>query len=99
MAGVLPLVADCCDECGPCDVDVTVAETAIGIFYRDTIADLRAIATASTNLVCIVAGDITAGDGFGGMWFWVNTGTTADDGINYIRPDDYSTAGLWQKML
>ena len=31
------------------------------------------------------------------QWKWDNTGTNADDGVNYIRPTDYSTAGVWAR--
>ncbi|MBA3357742.1 MAG: hypothetical protein H0U18_17735 [Pyrinomonadaceae bacterium] len=105
MASVLPTVADCCVECGPCDVSVTIttASTSTGrcLFYVNTLAEMRAIpsSTVSAQCQCTVGGSLFAGDGGGGIYFWSPTGVQADDGINFIRPTDFVTAGLWQKLL
>jgi hypothetical protein len=31
------------------------------------------------------------------FWKWNNTGTNADDGVDYVRPNDYATAGVWER--
>ena len=31
------------------------------------------------------------------QWKWNNSGTNADDGVNYVRPSDFTTAGVWAK--
>ena len=101
MASTLQTPDDCCDDCGPCDVSVTLTDPAVGIFYRDTIAEMRDIASSDSNKFCMVGGDLTPGDGGGGGWFWVAGGTTADDGSTYIRPNDYvdPPGGIWQKLF
>jgi hypothetical protein len=103
MASILPTTSDCCDSCDTCDTSVEVVTNASqccsGVFYRDTIAQMRAISSSDDNASCTVGGNAAAGDGGGGIYFWNPTATNADDGINFIRPDDYTTAGLWQKLL
>jgi len=99
MASTLQTPDDCCDDCGPCDVSVTLANPAFGVFVVDTIPELRELPTLSTNAACQVNGNLARGDGGGGMYFWVNDGTDADDGVTYIRPNDYVDGGIWQKLI
>ena len=41
-------------------------------------------------------GQTTAGDGYGGFFYWNPAGTEPDDGINYIQP--YGSTGQWWRI-
>lgn len=99
MASTLPSVDDCCAECGPCDVSVTLATAGCCTLVVDTLVELRALPTLSTNQSVQMNGNLAAGDGGGGFYFWVSGGTDADDGVTFIRPDDYTTGGIWRKLI
>ena len=106
MASTLPTVADCCTDCTPCNATVTInSGGTTGLFVRDTIADIRAIAVAdidaitSGDILGIALGGAAAFDGGGGNYGWNPTSVAADDGINILEPDDSTGAGRWQKHL
>lgn len=71
--------------------------TGTGIFSPNTVAELRAIPTASTNRLAFVLGYYTRLDGEGRRLAWTEGGTEADDGVTCFRPDDYNPAigGTW----
>lgn len=65
----------------------------------DTVAALRAIPSANleNNQAVAVAGNISFGDGAGGIYVWSELTTTADNGTTIIKPTDVSpmAAGRW----
>lgn len=75
--------------------------TTPGIFIVNTIADLRAVASSSINQFAIVKGDTVAYDGGGGDYIWESAATNADDGVNWIKPNDKTNAqaGRWKKQI
>lgn len=68
---------------------------------RSTIALLRAILTVDGPIIgqVSVQGDATAGDGGGGIYTWFAGDTSDDNGNSVIRPNDYTTGGLWMKLV
>ena len=103
MASALPNPTDCCNCADGTAITTTtldayiqsvVTGSAVGFYAVDTLIALRAISTAATNKYAIVFGatpsDLT-------QWKWNNSGTNADDGVNYVRPSDFTTAGVWAK--
>ena len=107
MASALPNPNDCCNCADGTAINTTTLDAYItsviggsasdvqGFYAVDTIVALRAIATASTNKIATVFGT-DAPDGKNlTHWRWDNTGTNADDGVNYVRPSDYTTGGVW----
>lgn len=101
MASTLPSANLCCTGCTGITVNVTQTTTQNGWFVRDTIALLRAIANASTNVYCQVNGGAVFDDGGGGAYVWRNAATNADDGVNWIKPNDTLLAnpGRWKKEI
>lgn len=106
MASALPNPNDCCNCADGTAINTTTLDAYIqsqvgsstyvqGVFAVDTVTALRTIATASTNQIATVFGtDAVDGKNLT-HWRWDNTGTNADDGVNYVRPSDYSTGGVW----
>lgn len=104
MASALPTPNDCCKCADGTAISTTTLDAyilaelkgsaAAGIYAVATLAELRGVLTSSTNRYAVVFG-ATASDLT--QWKWDNTGTNADDGVNYIRPTDYSTAGVWAR--
>lgn len=104
MASALPNPNDCCNCADGTAITTTtldayitsvIGSDVLGFYAVDTIVALRAIATASTNKIATVFGT-DAPDGKNlTHWRWDNTGTNADDGVNYVRPSDYTTGGVW----
>jgi hypothetical protein len=80
-------------------VTITGSGTTTGHFVVSDIDALRALTSLSTNAVAVVEGGADEFDGQGGIYTWVAGDTTADDGITYIRPNDYTTGGLWRKLI
>ena len=72
-----------------------------GGIVRATVASLRTIPSSDGPLInqVTVQGNISADDGGGGIYTWYVGATDADDGNSVIRPSDYSTGGLWKKLL
>lgn len=70
-----------------------------GIFTVALITNLRAVATVASNKIATVAAGTVAGDGMGGLYYWLAGNTDADDGIATIRPNDYTTGGTWKKLV
>lgn len=71
------------------------------MFVKDTLVQMRAIPTLSTNLSVQLNGMDAAGDGFGGVYRWIDDGIGADNPLQTIRPDDFSIArgGVWEKLI
>jgi hypothetical protein len=104
MASALPNPNDCCSCADGTAISTTTLDAyilaqvkgsaAVGIYAVASLSDLRAILTSSTNRYAVVFGstptDFT-------NWKWNNTGTNADDGVDYVRPNDYTTAGVWER--
>lgn len=61
----------------------------------DTIADLRDFIGAP-GVQVLARGLVTAGDGGAGLFYWVEGGTAADDGLTVIVPD--GATGLWLRF-
>ena len=68
---------------------------------RATVASLRAILSSDGPIInqVTVQGHTTAGDGGGGIYTWYTGATDDDDDNSAIRPSDYTTGGLWKKLL
>lgn len=77
------------------------ASDALGMFYRDTYDDIRAIATNPLNVSAWAFGKNTVADGMTSLFDWVAGDTSADDGVNVLRPNDYNAAvgGTWKRRL
>ena len=59
------------------------------------VTQLRAFTGAPGQAVQL-QGQTTAGDGYGGFFYWNPGGTQPDDGINYIQP--YGSTGQWWRI-
>lgn len=102
MASTLPSPNPCCEGCDTDALEVVVTpSTAQGFFNPDTLAALRVIPNASTNVWAWVNGGVTLGDGLGGGYTWRNAATDADDGVLWIKPNDTDPAdpGRWLKVI
>ncbi len=103
MASTLPSPNPCCTGCGA--LTVTVIEPTPGVldgwFVVDTIPLLRVLPNRSTNVYCQVNGGEVFDDGYGGVYVWRNAATNADDGVNWIKPNDTIDAnpGRWKKEI
>jgi len=64
----------------------------VGVWTPATIAELRAIATDSTNKVAHLLND---GSDTYRFYKWNNTSTATDDGLSIIAPSDGGT-GRWE---
>lgn len=102
MASVLPSPNACCSGCDAQTLEIiTPPASLVGWFVRDTIALMRAITNASTNVYCQCNGGLVFDDGLGGAYVWRNAATNPDDGVNWIKPDDTLLAnpGRWKKEI
>ena len=103
MGSTLPNPQDCCDCSEGSSVIQTTLDSyisdqvgdALGFFAVDTIADLRVLSSSSDNKKATVWGNAAVDDGYTTVWRWDGAGTEADDGTNYVRPNDFTSAGLW----
>lgn len=72
--------------------------TALGISigYFDTVADLRAeTETFISSVSVFIAGQISAVDGYGGMYTYDPASTAVDDGYTTIQQTNSTGAGRW----
>lgn len=79
--------------------DLVGAAYAFGTRARvdaETIADLRTYPSLSTNFVAHV---LSGANGEYTVFRWDAAATNADDGASYVRPSDYTSAGLWVRIL
>lgn len=93
---------DCCSACTGIEVTVTTTTGPTNFFIVDTIAALRSLASpTTTDAQASVKGDAVAFDNGGGFYQWVSNITTADDGINFIKPNDRAVGeqGRWRKQV
>ena len=74
---------------------------SLGVLVQDTIANLRSVSSVNAGLAlfAVVKGELAAFDGGGGDYVWEALATDADDGLTRIRPNDFTTAGVWYKQL
>jgi|ERR1051326_2334268 hypothetical protein len=61
-----------------------------------TIAELRSYASSASNFKAEVFSDA---NGAYAVFKWDASAANGDDGNQYIRPDDFETAGLWVRIL
>ena len=80
--------------------------TATGVgggsgFVVANIAALRLITSADAILIkqVTVQGNITAEDGLGGIYTWFAGDTSGHDDNGVVRPNDYTTGGVWKKLV
>lgn len=99
MASVLPSPNPCCLGCDSQEIEIEESESPNGWFAPQTLAALRAIPTASTNVLAEVQGGDAYNDGLGGRYYWMNAALNADDGMLWIKPNDRTNAqaGRWNK--
>jgi len=98
----LPVVGDCCSACTGISVTVTTTTGPTNFFIVDTIPDLRSLASpTTTDAMASVKGGAAPFDSGGGYYMWVSNITTADDGINFIKPNDRGALdnGRWRKLV
>lgn len=100
MASTLPQPNACCDPCT--GLSVTIVETGsatVGWFVVNTIPDLRALPNLFTNLFAEVLGGEVIDDGFGSGYSWREEALNADDGIDWIKPNDtvIGAPGRWKR--
>ena len=81
------------------DWTVFAPPASSNVLMLDTVTDLRAVSSSANNRLAFLLGNITAGDGGGGIHYWDNAATDADDPLIIIRPDDFTTNGLWKKLI
>ena len=107
MASALPNPNDCCNCADGTAITSTtldnyittiVTGSTVGYYAVDTLNDLRALPTATTNRKATTWGRNAVDDELGGVWRWANTRTDADDGNRYVRPNDYTSAGVWVRV-
>lgn len=72
-------------------------QAAASVKVLDNLTALRAVSRLENNTIAVLAGLNTAGDGEGGVWYWSATRSDADAPPQIVRPNDFSTAGLWVK--
>ena len=77
-------------------IDAAYAFTSRARIEADTIADLREYPSASSNFIAHVIQDA---NGAYAVFRWDSDATDADDGASYVRPSDFTTAGLWVRIL
>lgn len=70
-----------------------------GQLLYDTVADLKLVPTASCTGMAVVLGESAPGVGLSGFMRWDPTGTDADNPLLVIRPNDYTTGGVWRQFL
>lgn len=70
----------------------------MGFFRVDNLAALRAIPSSALNQQATLQEIVAPDPGIpSGIYVWI-TSNHADDGITFIRPNDYGTQ-LWQKII
>lgn len=72
-------------------------QAATSVKVLDNLTALRAVSRLENNTIAVLAGLNTSGDGEGGVWYWSATRSDADAPPQVVRPNDFSTAGLWVK--
>jgi len=72
-------------------------QAAASVKVLDNLTALRAVSRLENNTIAVLAGLNTSGDGEGGVWYWSATRSDADAPPQIVRPNDFSTAGLWVK--
>lgn len=103
MAAALPSLPECCDECTTCNTTVTVIDNAsgelAGWFKVKSLAEGKAIPTASTNKVLEINGNETGGDGFLGTFTFDSLSALGGDDANVLLPDDNPALGRWIRKV
>ena len=72
-------------------------QAAASVKVLDNLTALRAVSRLENNTIAVLAGLNTPGDGEGGVWYWSATRSDADAPPQVVRPNDFSTAGVWIK--
>lgn len=99
MAGILPIVSDCCEECctgASVDCDAIASASTV----VDTLAILR-LTTYSDHKTVWLLGQLAAGDGGGGLYYFDAASTAADAPMAVVRPTAIAvgSAGRWLKHI
>lgn len=79
----------------------TLSDLVLASIGVDTLADLRALATAAIadGATALVRGYAVLGDGGEGLFRWDAAATGTDNGGTLITPDGSIGAGRWERML
>lgn len=66
----------------------------------DTVSDLRAVVSSSTRAFAATRGQLTKYDGNHGIYLFDSASSVADDGFNYVKPDDTDAGdpGRWVRF-
>lgn len=104
MASALQVINDCCSPCDGQTYTVTQGGGGVsstGFVVVDLLVDLRNVASAATNAFAWVKDALAVGDGNGGAYTWEAAALDADDGINWILPNDtvIGDPGRWKKRI
>jgi hypothetical protein len=90
------------DDADPGTREAELASALTGTTFNwvDNLANLRAMAHATTAPVVVVEGYSTGGDGGGGMFLWNATSTLTDNDGTIVRPNDVAAAspGRWIRL-
>lgn len=100
MAGILPINSDCCEECCTgASVDCTTIQNAASSVV-DTLALLR-LATYYDHKTVWLLGELAAGDGNGGLYYFDAASTEADAPLSVVRPTAIAAGspGRWIKHI
>lgn len=105
MASTLPIPNDCCSQCDGLTVTIEtvsggVATGNAGFFVMETLAALRAIASAATNRYAVLLGDTVKYDfGAAKQYYWDQASTDADAPFNVIVPNDSTGVARWIEVI
>lgn len=99
MSAILPIVADCCDEC--CSTaSIDCPSNGGNTTLVDTTALLR-VETFSADKTVWLLGDLVKGDGGGGIYYFDATSMAADNPTSVVRPNAIAVGlpGRWIKHI
>jgi len=82
------------------DISFTASPSTSGFYRADTLTALRTVASAAGNKIAWLLGETAAWDiAPPRVYAWDAASMDADDGLLYVRPSDFTTAGLWRQIL
>lgn len=70
-----------------------------GVIVVDSIATLKALSSPSSAVTYFVSGYYAAGDGGGGVYRWMQTDASADNGGTVLQPNAAGSAGRWNRIF
>lgn len=98
MPSILPSPNDCCEPCECEEVIVPPSGDVVGWYNADTLIEARTFPSVTTNKVLMLNGELTAGDGFGGSYYWDPALSGPENFAITIAPNDAAGLGQWHKL-